>query len=155
MNKVKPMHLEDDEGHYSCIKAVGNKVTRKTKDKSKVTCKNCLRIILKMKEVKTFEEARIHSFKKWNRVKDALINVSNIIDEDCGFCEYSDYLFKKKSKKLDSCVFCPVETLCGKLLKIKVISYSEFNHFIYKLVDELETMKEENYKSRHQLKRDE
>ena len=48
--KDRPIHLEDNEGYYSCIKAVGNKVTRKTKDKSKVTCKNCLRIISKEDE---------------------------------------------------------------------------------------------------------
>lgn len=109
-----------------------------------------------MNEVKTFEKARIQSLEKWNKIKNALIKIDNLIDGDCSFCEYSNYHFEKeslsKSTKLGSCICCPVESLCDKLIEIKGNDYNNFINYISELVDELEDMKEENYKSRHQLK---
>jgi len=114
-----------------------------------------------MNKVKTFEEARKLSLIKWNKVKYLSIELDNLIDTDCSFCEYSNFLFdiveKRKANKLiipskiGSCEHCPVEKLCDKLIKEKD-NHHVFMNFVYELIDKLEDMKEENYKSRHQLK---
>lgn len=106
--------------------------------------------------VKTFEEARKLSLVKWTRVRESLMDLGNMMDEDCSFCEYAETLVELKDstfdKKLEACKYCPVELLCQKVIDIKLVNYYDFMFFIYHLVDKLEDMKEEKYKSRHQLK---
>ena len=107
-------------------------------------------------EVKTFEDARKLSLIKWTRVRESLIHTGLIMDEDCVFCEYAETLVEwkgtKADKKLEACRYCPVELLCQELIDIKLKNYTNLLYFIYDLVDKLEEMREENYKSRHQLK---
>jgi len=110
-----------------------------------------------MSKVKTFEDARKLSLIKWNKVKEALMELNNLIDDECSFCDYSTYLYRKEPEseptKLVICKRCPVESLCDKLIEIKDNKpRSVFIYYVDHLIDELIIMKEENYKSRHQLK---
>lgn len=46
-----PIHLEVEGGYYACNHAVGPGVKKKTKRIHKVTCKNCLRYLDKIRQM--------------------------------------------------------------------------------------------------------
>ena len=107
-----------------------------------------------MTEIKTFEEARKHTLKKWKDISKKIERLGE--DEQCGFCLLSINIAIEKEDKKElpkiKCFYCSVKTKCKDIQKANMKFLYEYLMEVNNIIRWLKTLKEKDVKSHYQLK---
>jgi len=107
-----------------------------------------------MTEVKTFEEARKLSIDKWEKILVKISELEYLMGAECGFCFLSEY--KSKTTMYFKCAQCLVENKCEEYKETMQNTLCKLESWVEEnILPWLDTIKENELTSRHQLKEDE